>query len=95
VNGHPQKRLPNTLSISFEGLEANRILDHISSRVAASAGAACHSDTIEVSGVLKAMDVPLNWAKGTLRLTTGRGTTTEDIDKAVEVISKAVESLND
>ena len=95
VNGHPQKRLPNTLSISFEGLEANRILDHMAARVAASAGAACHSDTIEVSGVLKAMDVPLNWAKGTLRLTTGRGTTEADIDRAVEVISKAVTSLKE
>ena len=93
VNGHPQKRLPNTLSISFEGLEANRILDHISSRVAASAGAACHSDTIELSGVLKAMDIPLNWAKGTLRLTTGRGTTEADIDTAVEVIGEAVNTL--
>jgi cysteine desulfurase len=95
VIGHPQNRLPNTLSISFEGLEANRILDHISSRVAASAGAACHADTIEVSGVLKAMDVPLNWAKGTLRLTTGRRTTVADIDRAVEVIGKAVKSLKD
>jgi cysteine desulfurase len=93
LNGHLQNRLPNTLSISFEGLEANRILDHISSRVAASAGAACHADTIEVSGVLKAMDVPLNWAKGTLRLTTGRGTTEADIDTAVDVICEAVKTL--
>jgi cysteine desulfurase len=93
VNGHLQRRLPNTLSISFEGLEANRILDHISSRVAASAGAACHSDTIDVSGVLKAMEVPLNWAKGTLRLTTGRRTTETDIDTAVEVIGEAVNTL--
>jgi cysteine desulfurase len=93
VNGHPQKRLPNTLSISFEGLEANRILDQISSRVAASAGAACHADTIEVSGVLKAMDVPLNWAKGTLRLTTGRRTTETEIDTAVDVICAAVKTL--
>jgi cysteine desulfurase len=95
LNGHPQNRLPNTLSISFEGLEANRILDVIAPEVAASAGAACHADTIEVSGVLKAMDVPLNWAKGTLRLTTGRGTTEADIDRAVEVIGKAVKSLKD
>jgi len=95
LNGHLQKRLPNTLSISFAGLEANRLLDAIGPEVAASAGAACHSDTIEVSGVLKAMEVPLNWAKGTLRLTTGRGTTEADIDKAVEVISTAVTSLND
>ena len=93
VNGHPQKRLPNTLSISFEGLEANRILDHISSRVAASAGAACHADTIEVSEVLRAMDVPLNWAKGTLRLTTGRRTTEFDIDTAAAVICEAVNRL--
>jgi cysteine desulfurase len=93
VNGHPQKRLPNTLSISFEGLEANRILDHISPRVAASAGAACHADTIEVSGVLRAMDVPLNWAKGTLRLTTGRRTTEFDIDTAAAVICEAVNTL--
>ncbi|MBW2479179.1 MAG: cysteine desulfurase [Deltaproteobacteria bacterium] len=95
VNGHPQHRLPNTLSISFEGLEANRILERIASRVAASAGAACHSDRIDVSGVLKAMAVPLSWAKGTLRLTTGRMTTEADIDHAIGVISQAVESLND
>lgn len=95
LNGHPEKHLPNTLSISFEGLEANRILDVIAPEVAASAGAACHSDTIEISGVLTAMEVPLNWAKGTLRLTTGRRTTEADIDKAVAVISRAVKSLKD
>jgi cysteine desulfurase len=95
VNGHPQQRLPNTLSISFEGLEANRLLERIAPRVAASAGAACHSDRIDVSAVLKAMAVPLNWAKGTLRLTTGRMTTAADIDAAIEVISQAVTSLRD
>ena len=95
LNGHLEKRLPNTLSISFEGLEANRILDKISHRVAASAGAACHSDMVEVSGVLKAMGVPLNWAKGTLRLTTGRRTTEADVDNAVEFICEAVKSFND
>jgi cysteine desulfurase len=94
LNGHLQKRLPNTLSISFAGLEANRLLDAIGPEVAASAGAACHSDTIEVSGVLQAMNVPLNWAKGTLRLTTGRRTTAADIDRAIEVIGRAVKSLD-
>ena len=93
VNGHPQQRLPNTLSISFEGLEANRILDAIGTTVAASAGAACHSDTVEVSAVLEAMKVPLQWAKGTLRLTNGRATTIAEIDKAVEVIGAAVKHL--
>ncbi|NNL78673.1 MAG: cysteine desulfurase [Desulfobacterales bacterium] len=93
LNGHPTERLPNTLSISFHGLEANRILDEIGPEVAASAGAACHSDTVEISHVLRAMDVPLEWAKGTIRLTTGRMTTETDVDKAIQVISGAVKKL--
>jgi len=94
LNGHPQKRLPNTLSISFLGLEANRILDAIGTEVAASAGAACHSDTVQISEVLEAMNVPLEWAKGTLRLTTGRMTTEADIDRAVQIITDAVRKLS-
>jgi len=90
LNGHPHKRLPNTLSLSFHDREANRILDNIGLEIAASAGAACHSDTVEISHVLKAMNVPLDWAKGTLRLTTGRHTTPDEIDRAVQVISEAV-----
>jgi len=93
LNGHPEKRLPNTLSLSFHGLEANRILEKISVAVAASAGAACHADTVEVSHVLKAMEIPLDWAKGTVRLTTGRTTTGEDIDTAVKIITNAVNSM--
>ena len=93
LNGHPEKRLPNTLSLSFLDLEANRILEKISVAVAASAGAACHSDTVEVSHVLKAMNIPIDWAKGTLRLTTGRMTTKAEIDSAVQIICAAVEKL--
>jgi cysteine desulfurase len=93
LNGHPEKRLPNTLSLSFHDLEADRILEKISVAVAASAGAACHSDTVEVSHVLKAMDIPIDWAKGTLRLTTGRMTTTAEIDSAVQIICAAVDKL--
>jgi cysteine desulfurase len=89
LNGHPEKRLPNTLSLSFRNLEANRILEAIGMDVAASAGAACHADSVEISHVLKAMGVPMEWAKGTLRLTTGRMTTAEEIDRAGEVIVAA------
>ena len=94
LNGHPQKRLPNTLSISFLNSEANRLLETIGSEVAASAGAACHSDTVQISDVLKAMAVPPDWAKGTLRLTTGRMTTGEEIDSAARVICAAVQKMN-
>jgi cysteine desulfurase len=93
LNGHPTNRLPNTLSASFRNLEANRILEEIGWQVAASAGAACHANAVEVSHVLKAMDVPLTWAKGTLRLTTGRMTTAADVDGAIQVISTAVKKL--
>ncbi|MEW5908431.1 MAG: cysteine desulfurase family protein [Thermodesulfobacteriota bacterium] len=93
MNGHPEKRLPNTLSLSFENLEANRILEEIGLEVAASAGAACHSDRVEISHVLKAMNVPLEFAKGTIRLSTGRFTTFEEIDRAASAIIKAVHTL--
>jgi len=94
VNGHPEKRLPNTLSISFFNLEANRILEEIGMDVAASAGAACHSDRVEISHVLKAMAVPSNWAKGTLRFSTGRQTTESDVRCAVQVVQNTVEKLS-
>jgi len=93
LNGHPEMRLPNTLSLSFRGLEANRILEAIGLEVAASAGAACHADSVEISHVLKAMAVPVEWAKGTLRLTTGRMTTTDEIDRAADVIVRAVKAM--
>jgi cysteine desulfurase NifS/selenium donor protein len=89
VNGHPEKRLPNTLSVSFRGLEANTILSELSG-VAASAGAACHSDRVEISDVLAAMRVPMDYAMGTIRLSVGRFTTPDEIDRAIEEITKVV-----
>lgn len=93
LNGHPENRLPNTLSLSFKGLEANRILEEIGLEVAATAGAACHSDTMILSHVLEAMRVPVEWAKGTVRFSTGRMTTSEQIDRAVSVVDIAVKRL--
>jgi cysteine desulfurase len=74
-------------------LEANRILESIGLEVAASAGAACHADSVEISHVLKAMALPVEWAQGTLRLTTGRMTTSTEIDRAAEVIVAAVQEM--
>jgi len=90
LNGHPEERLPNTLSMSFRNAEANVLLSKIQDYVAASAGAACHSDRVEISSVLNALRIPEEWAKGTLRFSTGRMTTEEDIDTAVKIISDAV-----
>lgn len=92
LNGHPEKRLPNTLSISFPKIEANTLISRLEN-VAASAGAACHSESIDVSAVLEAMHVPLDYAMGTIRFSTGRGTTTEDIRNAAEEIVITVKTL--
>jgi cysteine desulfurase len=90
INGHPEKRLPNTLSISFKDMRANELLEKISSDVAASAGAACHADQVRVSSVLEAMGLPIEWAKGTLRFSVGRMTTAKEIDRAVKAIVQAI-----
>jgi cysteine desulfurase len=90
INGHPENRLPNTLSISFKDQQANDLLEHISPDVAASAGAACHAGQVRVSSVLAAMQVPIEWAKGALRFSVGRMTTREDIDRAVKAITAAM-----
>jgi cysteine desulfurase len=93
LNGHPEQRLPNTLSLSFRGVEANTLLSEVGEQVAASAGAACHADEVDVSAVLEAMQVPVEWAMGTVRFTVGRGTTAEQIDRTVEIMAGAVRRL--
>ena len=92
VNGHPDLRLPNTSSVSFRGLEADRVLAKLPT-VAASAGAACHSDQVELSHVLTAMDVPVEYAMGTLRFSVGRFTTRQEIDQAVAEVIEVVNSI--
>lgn len=92
LNGHPDKRLPNTLNISFKNIEANTLLAELEN-IAASAGAACHSDDITVSHVLEAMQVPIDYAMGTIRFSTGKSLTETDIDKAIAEIVRTVKSL--
>jgi len=93
INGHPQKRLPNTSSLSFKGLEAGTIVAELSQRVAVSAGAACHSNSVEVSSVLEAMQVPLEFAMGTVRFSVGRFSTSDEIDRALAAVKKVVTKL--
>jgi cysteine desulfurase len=90
VNGHPAKRLPNTLSISVHGVDASALLEKTEKQLAISAGAACHSGKVRVSHVLQAMQVPEEWALGTLRLSTGRMTTESEIDRSVSILVDAI-----
>jgi cysteine desulfurase NifS/selenium donor protein len=93
INGPRDQRLPNTLSVSFRGLEANTIVSELSAELAVSAGAACHADRVDVSAVLEAMGVPLEEAMGTIRLSTGRGTAAQEIDRALDAITDVVGRL--
>ncbi len=93
LNGHPKERLPNTLSLAFPGVQANRLLDLVEEEVAASAGAACHSGDVEVSGVLAAMQVPQQLAMGTIRFSTGAGSTLPMMDVAASAVIRAVGQL--
>jgi len=93
LNGHRVDRLPNTLSLSFPGLAADRLLNAIHDDIAASAGAACHADSVTISHVLSAMQVPAERAKGTVRFSVGKFTTKEEIDQAAAVIVAAVKRL--
>jgi len=93
VNGHRDQRLPNTLSISIRGINADQLLGAIEPFVAASAGAACHSGQVRVSHVLEAMAIPEDWARGTIRLSTGRNTTVEEARTATAAIAQAAGQL--
>lgn len=78
-------RLPNTLSVGLRGCHSGKLLTALREEVAASAGASCHSSA-DVSAVLKAMNVPFEFARGTIRLSCGPHTTREDIDRAAAQI---------
>jgi cysteine desulfurase NifS len=92
LNGHPERRLPNTLSVSFKNIEANKLLAEIDS-VAVSAGAACHADSVKVSSVLQAMQVELEYAMGTIRFSTGKMTTAEEIKEAAAIFAETARRL--
>jgi cysteine desulfurase len=82
LNGHPTERLPNTLNVSFVGKIGSTILSGLKD-VAASTGSACHSGSVELSPVLKAMQVPPEIGMGAIRFSLGRTTTREEIEQVV------------
>ena len=92
LNGHPEHRLPNTLNLSFPGVDGRELLAR-TPQIAASVGSACHEESEAVSGVLGAMGVDALRAKGAVRLSLGEGTTAAEIDIAAQVLLGAWASL--
>src|SRR5687767_6898894 len=96
VNGTtaPEKRLPNTTNISFDGVlgpEVVSMLDAVG--ICVSTGSACHSDSADASSVLSAMKIPKNRALGSIRFSLGRYTTEGDINRTLELLPEIIEDL--
>ncbi len=86
LNGPVASRLPNTLNVSIDGVAAHRLLAEIP-QVAASTGSACHSGSATPSPVLTAMGLSPRRSLAALRLSLGRWSTREDVDRAAELIT--------
>lgn len=85
VNGGKANRVPNTSNISFEYIEGELILLHLSDiGICASSGSACTSGSLEPSHVLKAMGIPFTSMHGSVRWSLSRFTTEEEIDYVLE-----------
>ncbi|RSL35074.1 cysteine desulfurase [Salibacterium salarium] len=89
MNGHPVERLPNTLHVSFKGYIGQDILNDIPD-VCASTGAACHSGSVNLSPVLKAIGTDTESGKGAIRFSLGRYTKKSDIQIVVESLKKII-----
>jgi cysteine desulfurase len=88
LNGHPDERLPNTLNVNFVGHVGAELLARAPG-VAASTGSACHEGTVRLSPVLAAMGVPPEVGRGAVRLSVGRFTTTDEVDRAADQLIRA------
>ncbi len=90
----PMRRLPNSFSCGFEGVEGEAVLLQLDLKgISGSSGSACTTASLEPSHVLLAMGVPHALARGSLRLTPGKDNTVEEIDYVLDVIPDAVERL--
>jgi cysteine desulfurase len=94
LNGHPDARLPNTLNLSFQYIEAEALITRLRD-LAVATGSACTTASHESSHVLEAMGFDHRRAQGSIRFSIGRFTTEEDIDHAVSLIAKPVQLLRE
>ena len=89
INGSTEHRLPNTSNLSFPGIDGNALLASLPD-LAVSSGSACTSSHPEASPVLLAMGVRPELAKASLRLSLGRFSTEDEVDRAADRIVEEV-----
>lgn len=94
LNGHPVKRLPGNVNVSFESVEGESVLIMLDMRdICASSGSACTSGSLDPSHVLLALGLSPEWARGSLRLTLSEDNTREELDIVVEELKLIVERI--
>ncbi len=94
LNGHPTQRLPNNVNVSINFVEGESMCLNLDLEgVSSSTGSACSSTNAEPSHVLLAIGLPPNRAYGSLRFSLGKWTTTEEIDRVLEVLPPIVAKL--
>ena len=94
LNGHPIVRLPNNVNISIKNVESEAVLLYLNDlNIFASSGSACSSHKIGISHVIKALNVPEDYARGTLRFTLSKFNTEEEIEETVKVLTKIIEDI--
>jgi len=92
LNGHPEKRLPNTLNVSIPRLEGSEILGGLQT-IMASTGAACHDQTVKLSHVLSAMSIAPEIGMGALRFSVGRSNSMDQIEESAHLIINQVKEM--
>jgi cysteine desulfurase len=96
LTGHPVERMPNSASFTIEGADGESMLLNLDQEgIYASSGSACTSGTLEISHVLRALGLPEEQARGSLRLTTGIRTTDADVDRLLDVLPGVVERVRE
>jgi cysteine desulfurase len=94
LNGHPVKRLPNSVNVSIDFIEGESMCLNLDLEgICASTGSACTSSSLEPSHVLLAIGLSPEQAHGSLRFTLGKWTGEEDIDRVLEVLPRVVAKL--
>jgi cysteine desulfurase len=94
VIGDTNDRLPNTLSVAFEDLEADTILLLLDRAcIAASSGSACAAGSMEPSHVLRAMKLPFGYLRGAVRFSFSRENSAQDVDRVLDVLPQLVIDL--
>ncbi len=96
LNGHPEKRLPGNVNLSFEFIEGEALLLSLDLKgIAGSSGSACTSGSLDPSHVLLAIGLSHEIAHGSLRLTLGDDNTDQEIDYVIEVLPEIVNRLRE